>query len=59
MLPTSCVFCPIPDLFQVIPLAFSSNLDLLNPNIPEWREDVGQVVTRILAKVGLLYSPHT
>ncbi|XP_031648078.1 VPS10 domain-containing receptor SorCS2 isoform X3 [Oncorhynchus kisutch] len=39
------------DLFQVIPLAFSSNLDLLNPNIPEWREDVGQVVTRILAKI--------
>uniref|UniRef100_A0A8K9XR60 VPS10 domain-containing receptor SorCS2 n=1 Tax=Oncorhynchus mykiss TaxID=8022 RepID=A0A8K9XR60_ONCMY len=38
-------------LFQVIPLAFSSNLDLLNPNIPEWREDVGQVVTRILAKI--------
>ncbi|CAB1345052.1 unnamed protein product [Coregonus sp. 'balchen'] len=39
------------DRFQVIPLAFSSNLDLLNPNIPEWREDVGQVVTKILAKV--------
>ncbi|XP_055794936.1 VPS10 domain-containing receptor SorCS2-like [Salvelinus fontinalis] len=39
------------DRFQVIPLAFSSNLDRLNPNIPEWREDVGQVVTKILAKI--------
>ncbi|CAB1351838.1 unnamed protein product [Coregonus sp. 'balchen'] len=39
------------DRFQVIPLAFSSNLDKLNPNIPEWREDVGQVVTKILAKI--------
>uniref|UniRef100_A0A8C7HLP2 VPS10 domain-containing receptor SorCS2 n=1 Tax=Oncorhynchus kisutch TaxID=8019 RepID=A0A8C7HLP2_ONCKI len=39
------------DHFQVIPLAFSSNLDRLNPNIPEWREDVGQVVTKILAKI--------
>uniref|UniRef100_A0AAY4A350 VPS10 domain-containing receptor SorCS2 n=1 Tax=Denticeps clupeoides TaxID=299321 RepID=A0AAY4A350_9TELE len=37
--------------FQVIPLSFSKNLDRLNPNIPEWREDVGQVVTRILAKL--------
>ncbi|XP_028857496.1 VPS10 domain-containing receptor SorCS2 isoform X5 [Denticeps clupeoides] len=39
------------DHFQVIPLSFSKNLDRLNPNIPEWREDVGQVVTRILAKL--------
>ncbi|XP_077598287.1 VPS10 domain-containing receptor SorCS2 isoform X3 [Stigmatopora nigra] len=37
--------------FQVIPLSFSGHLDRLNPNIPEWREDVGQVVTKILAKV--------
>lgn len=36
----------------MIPLSFSSNLDQFNPNIPEWREDVGQVVTKILAKVG-------
>ncbi|XP_029617702.1 VPS10 domain-containing receptor SorCS2-like [Salmo trutta] len=39
------------DRFQVIPLAFSSNLDRFNPNIPEWREDVGQVVTKILTKI--------
>lgn len=42
-----------PDNFQVIPLSFSTNLDRFNPNIPEWREDIGQVVTKILAKVGL------
>uniref|UniRef100_A0A8C1GIN0 Sortilin-related VPS10 domain containing receptor 2 n=1 Tax=Cyprinus carpio TaxID=7962 RepID=A0A8C1GIN0_CYPCA len=36
------------DHFQVIPLSFSHNLDRFNPNIPEWRRDVGQVVTKIL-----------
>uniref|UniRef100_A0A8C2BKM5 Sortilin-related VPS10 domain containing receptor 2 n=1 Tax=Cyprinus carpio TaxID=7962 RepID=A0A8C2BKM5_CYPCA len=36
------------DHFQVIPLSFSRNLDRFNPNIPEWRRDVGQVVTKIL-----------
>uniref|UniRef100_A0A7N8YEN8 VPS10 domain-containing receptor SorCS2 n=1 Tax=Mastacembelus armatus TaxID=205130 RepID=A0A7N8YEN8_9TELE len=39
------------DKFQVIPLKFSRNLDRFNPNIPEWREDIGQVVTKILAKI--------
>uniref|UniRef100_A0A8C2BKU1 VPS10 domain-containing receptor SorCS2 n=1 Tax=Cyprinus carpio TaxID=7962 RepID=A0A8C2BKU1_CYPCA len=39
------------DHFQVIPLSFSRNLDRFNPNIPEWRRDVGQVVTKILAKL--------
>ncbi|KAJ3585218.1 hypothetical protein NHX12_013939 [Muraenolepis orangiensis] len=39
------------DNFQVIPLSFSPNLDSLNPNIPEWREDIGQVVTKMLTKV--------
>ncbi|KAJ0055861.1 hypothetical protein NL108_013982, partial [Boleophthalmus pectinirostris] len=37
--------------FQVIPLSFSRNLDHFNPNIPEWREDVGQVVTKILSRI--------
>ena len=53
------LLCPIPDNFQVIPLSFSSNLDQLNPNIPEWREDIGQVVTKILAKVGLQHELAT
>ncbi|KAJ8390273.1 hypothetical protein AAFF_G00108420 [Aldrovandia affinis] len=39
------------DHFQVIPLSFSRILDQFNPNIPEWREDIGQVVTKILAKI--------
>ncbi|XP_066576172.1 VPS10 domain-containing receptor SorCS2 isoform X2 [Amia ocellicauda] len=39
------------DQFEVIPLRFSKNLDPFNPNIPEWREDIGQVITKILAKV--------
>lgn len=43
--------CPHPDHFQVIPLSFSRNLDRLNPNVPEWREDVAQLLTKILSKV--------
>ncbi|XP_052457530.1 VPS10 domain-containing receptor SorCS2 isoform X1 [Carassius gibelio] len=39
------------DQFQVIPLSFSRNLDRFNPNIPEWRQDVGQVVSKIIAKL--------
>ncbi|XP_062850585.1 VPS10 domain-containing receptor SorCS2 [Trichomycterus rosablanca] len=39
------------DHFQVIPLSFSPNLDRFNPNIPEWRRDVGRVVIKMLAKV--------
>eukprot|EP00066_Takifugu_rubripes_P003860 XP_003966785.1 PREDICTED: VPS10 domain-containing receptor SorCS2 [Takifugu rubripes] len=39
------------DNFQVIPLSFSGNLDHFNPDIPEWRQDVGQLVTKILSKI--------
>ncbi|XP_017394579.1 VPS10 domain-containing receptor SorCS2 isoform X2 [Cebus imitator] len=38
------------DQFQVMPLEFSKELDAYNPNTPEWREDVGLVVTRLLSK---------
>ncbi|KAM7158173.1 VPS10 domain-containing receptor SorCS2 [Molossus nigricans] len=38
------------DGFQAVPLQFSKNLDTYNPNTPEWREDVGLVVTWLLAK---------
>ncbi|CAK6433326.1 unnamed protein product [Pipistrellus nathusii] len=38
------------DQFEVVPLQFSPNLDAYNPNTPEWREDVGQVVSWLLAK---------
>ncbi|KAM5271298.1 VPS10 domain-containing receptor SorCS2 [Ctenodactylus gundi] len=38
------------DQFQTVPLQFSRDLDTFNPNTPEWREDVGLVVTRLLSK---------
>ncbi|XP_062069475.1 VPS10 domain-containing receptor SorCS2 isoform X1 [Lepus europaeus] len=38
------------DQFQLVPLQFSKELDAYNPSTPEWREDVGLVVTRLLAK---------
>ncbi|XP_055102030.1 VPS10 domain-containing receptor SorCS2 isoform X2 [Symphalangus syndactylus] len=38
------------DQFQVVPLQFSKELDAYNPNTPEWREDVGLVVTQLLSK---------
>ncbi|XP_055062875.2 VPS10 domain-containing receptor SorCS2 isoform X3 [Misgurnus anguillicaudatus] len=44
------------DRFHIIPLSFSRNLDHFNPNIPEWRHDVGQVITKLLAK--LTGIPH-
>lgn len=34
-----------------MPLQFSKDLDAYNPNTPEWREDLGLVVARLLAKV--------
>lgn len=39
------------DHFHVLSLKFTKHLDMYNPNIPEWREDIGRVVTRLLAKV--------
>uniref|UniRef100_A0A8D0MXJ0 VPS10 domain-containing receptor SorCS2 n=1 Tax=Sus scrofa TaxID=9823 RepID=A0A8D0MXJ0_PIG len=38
------------DQFQLVPLQFSKDLDAHNPNTPEWREDVGLVVSRLLSK---------
>ncbi|XP_053099146.1 VPS10 domain-containing receptor SorCS2 isoform X2 [Hemicordylus capensis] len=38
------------DHFQVLPLRFSEHLDLYNPNVPDWREDIGLVVTQQIAK---------
>uniref|UniRef100_G1NJP0 VPS10 domain-containing receptor SorCS2 n=2 Tax=Meleagris gallopavo TaxID=9103 RepID=G1NJP0_MELGA len=38
------------DHFHVLPLKFTKHLDMYNPNIPEWREDIGRVVTRLVAK---------
>lgn len=41
-----------------MPLQFSKDLDAHNPNTPEWREDVGLVVTRLLSKVRLGHQRH-
>uniref|UniRef100_A0A4W3I577 VPS10 domain-containing receptor SorCS2 n=1 Tax=Callorhinchus milii TaxID=7868 RepID=A0A4W3I577_CALMI len=38
------------DQLEVLPLVFSENIDSCNPNVPEWREDIGRVISRILAK---------
>ena len=50
-------FCHFSDQFQVVPLRFSTDLDVHNPNTPEWREDVGLVVTRLLSKVPPAHHP--
>ncbi|XP_047654266.1 VPS10 domain-containing receptor SorCS2 isoform X2 [Phacochoerus africanus] len=38
------------DQFQLVPLQFSKDLDAHNPNTPDWREDIGLVVSRLLSK---------
>ncbi|XP_072112009.1 VPS10 domain-containing receptor SorCS2 isoform X2 [Mobula birostris] len=38
------------DQLEVLPLEFSQNIDSYNPNVPEWREDIGHVISRILAE---------
>lgn len=40
-----------PGQSEVVPLRFSRDLDAHNPNTPEWREDVGLAVSRLLSKV--------
>ncbi|XP_012579509.1 PREDICTED: VPS10 domain-containing receptor SorCS2 [Condylura cristata] len=49
--PSSGLNYSVQDQFQLVPLQFSKELDTHNPNTPEWREDIGLVVTRLLAKV--------
>lgn len=46
-----CLFVCFLDNFHVLPLKFTKHLDMYNPDIAEWREDIGRVVTRLLAKV--------
>lgn len=46
------------DHFHVLPLKFTKHLDMYNPDIPEWREDIGRVVTRLLAKVLFQIAPN-
>ncbi|XP_071605450.1 VPS10 domain-containing receptor SorCS3 [Heliangelus exortis] len=39
------------EYFQSQLLSFSPNLDYHNPDIPEWRKDIGKVIKRALAQV--------
>ncbi|XP_060624334.2 VPS10 domain-containing receptor SorCS3 [Anolis sagrei] len=39
------------EYFQSQLLSFSPNLDYHNPDIPEWREDIGRVIKRALVQV--------
>uniref|UniRef100_A0A8I3W028 VPS10 domain-containing receptor SorCS3 n=1 Tax=Callithrix jacchus TaxID=9483 RepID=A0A8I3W028_CALJA len=39
------------EYFQSQLLSFSPNLDYHNPDIPEWRQDIGNVIKRALVKV--------
>ncbi|KAL2102435.1 hypothetical protein ACEWY4_001603 [Coilia grayii] len=41
----------VQELFKSLLLSFSPNLDEVNPDIPEWRQDVGRVIKRVLLQV--------
>lgn len=43
------------EYFQSQLLSFSPNLDYHNPDIPEWRQDIGNVIKRALVKVSFSY----
>ena len=45
------IFVQFPDYFRSHVLAFSSNLDELNPGVSEWREDIGRVVKSSMVQV--------
>ncbi|XP_056147393.1 LOW QUALITY PROTEIN: VPS10 domain-containing receptor SorCS3 [Lampris incognitus] len=41
----------VKEFFRSLPLSFSPVLDEHNPDIPEWREDIGRVVQKALSQV--------
>ncbi|XP_048843157.1 VPS10 domain-containing receptor SorCS3 [Brienomyrus brachyistius] len=41
----------VQEFFKSLLLSFSPNLDEYNPNIPEWRQDVGRVIKKALLQV--------
>ncbi|MFT7807145.1 VPS10 domain-containing receptor SorCS3-like [Arapaima gigas] len=41
----------VQEFFKSLLLSFSPNLDEYNPNIPEWRQDVGTVIKKALLQV--------
>ncbi|KAM9770526.1 LOW QUALITY PROTEIN: VPS10 domain-containing receptor SorCS3-like [Menidia menidia] len=45
------------EFFKSLLLSFSPNLDEFNPDIPEWRLDVGRVIKRALLQVRVHFLP--
>ncbi|MEQ2297208.1 VPS10 domain-containing receptor SorCS1, partial [Ameca splendens] len=41
----------VKEFFKSLLLSFSPNLDEFNPDIPEWRQDVGRVIKKALLQV--------
>uniref|UniRef100_A0AAR2KB70 PKD domain-containing protein n=1 Tax=Pygocentrus nattereri TaxID=42514 RepID=A0AAR2KB70_PYGNA len=44
----------VQEFFKSLLLSFSPNLDEANPDIPEWRQDVGRVIKKALLQVSQL-----
>lgn len=48
----------VTEFFKSLLLSFSPNLDEANPDIPEWRQDVGRVIKKAVLQVsGNLFYP--
>jgi len=48
----------VTEFFKSLLLSFSPNLDEANPDIPEWRQDVGRVIKKSVLQVsGNSFSP--
>lgn len=45
------------EFFKSLLLSFSPNLDEFNPDIPEWRQDVGRVIKRAVLQVSDFLLP--
>lgn len=41
----------VTEFFKSLLLSFSPNLDEANPDIPEWRQDVGRVIKKAVLQV--------
>ncbi|XP_041694252.2 VPS10 domain-containing receptor SorCS3-like [Coregonus clupeaformis] len=41
----------VQEFFKSLLLSFSPNLDVFNPDVPEWRQDVGRVIKKALLQV--------
>ncbi|KAG8135649.1 hypothetical protein E2320_008654, partial [Naja naja] len=44
--------------FQSLRISFSPNLDDYNPDIPEWRRDIGHVIKTVLVEATIISSEH-